>query len=57
MKSSNRLIGVSVSFLVFAVVLSIVVWEGVSLAPAIGLFALGFGSGVGAGLWYARRRG
>jgi hypothetical protein len=46
----------SILFLVLGVALSVVVWEEVSLPPMIGLLALGFGSGMAAGAWYAGRR-
>jgi hypothetical protein len=55
MKSNNRLIGVSIMFFVFACALSVVIWKDASLAAKIGYFALGFGSGIAAGLWSARR--
>ncbi|MDY7077548.1 MAG: hypothetical protein SXV54_11565 [Chloroflexota bacterium] len=52
---SNHLIALSILFLVFAAVFSVLFWVDVSLAAKIGLFALGFGSGVTAGQWFARR--
>jgi hypothetical protein len=55
MKSNNYWISLSILFLVFAAAFSVVFWEDVSLAAKIGLFALGFGSGVTAGQWLARR--
>ena len=55
MKSNNNLIILSVLFFVFAAAFSVVFWEDISLAAKIGLFALGFGSGVTAGQWFARR--
>ena len=55
MKSNNYLIILSIMFFVFAGVFSVVFWEDISLAVKIGLFALGFGSGVTAGQWFARR--
>jgi len=55
MKSNNYWISLSIMFLVFAAAFSVVFWEDVSLAAKIGLFALGFGSGVTAGQWLARR--
>jgi hypothetical protein len=57
MKSSQSLIIASIVFFVFAVVFSVVIWSDVSLAAKIGFFALGFGSGVSAGLWIAKRSG
>lgn len=55
MKSNNYLISLSIVFFVFAAAFSVVFWGEVSLAAKIGLFALGFGSGVTAGQWFARR--
>ena len=56
MKSNNYLIILSILFFVFAGALSVVFWGDISLAVKIGLFAFGFGSGVTAGQWIARRR-
>jgi len=55
MKANNRMIGVSIMFLLFAAAFSIIFWDDVSLAPKIGYFVTGFGSGVAAGVWFARR--
>ena len=55
MKSNNTLIGLSILFLVLAAAISLVFWADVSLAAKIALFVLGFGSGVTAGQWFARR--
>jgi hypothetical protein len=55
MKSQNYLIGLSILFFVFAAAFSVVFWEDVSWAVKIGLFVLGFGSGVTAGQWFAGR--
>jgi hypothetical protein len=55
MKSNNMLIGLSILFFVLAAALSLVFWADVSLAAKIGLFVLGFGSGVTAGQWSPRR--
>jgi hypothetical protein len=55
MKSNNMLIGLSILLFVLAAALSLVFWADVSLAAKIGLFVLGFGSGVKAGQWFARR--
>ena len=55
MKSNNTLMGLSILFFVLAVALSFVFWADVSLAAKIALFVLGFGSGVTAGQWLARR--
>jgi hypothetical protein len=55
MKSNNYLIILSILFLVLAGGFSVVFWGDVSLVAKIGLFVLGFGSGVTAGQWFARR--
>ena len=55
MKSNTYLIILSIVFLVFAVAFSVVFWADVSLVAKIGLFVLGFGSGVTVGQWFARR--
>ena len=55
MKSNNVLIGLSILFFVLAAALSLVFGADVSLAAKIGFFVLGFGSGVTAGQWFARR--
>lgn len=55
MKSNNYLIGLSILFLVLAVAFSFVFWADIPLAAKIGFFVFGFGSGVTAGQWFARR--
>jgi hypothetical protein len=55
MKSNNNLIGLSILFFALAAAFSAVFWADVSLAVKIGFFGLGFGSGVTAGQWFARR--
>ena len=55
MKSNNYLIILSILFLVFAGVFSVVFWGDIALVAKIGLFILGFGSGVTAGQWFAKR--
>ena len=55
MKSNNILIGLSILFFVLAAAFALVFWADVSLTAKIGLFVLGFGSGVTAGQWFARR--
>jgi hypothetical protein len=55
MKSNNILIGMSILFFVFAAAFSLIFWADVSLVVKIGLFVLGFGSGVTAGQWFVRR--
>ena len=55
MKSNRSLLVMSILFFVFAAAFSVVFWEDVSMAAKIGLFVLGFGSGVAAGQWLAGR--
>jgi hypothetical protein len=57
MKSSRRLIGVAFMFLALAIALSVVIWQGTSLAAIVGLFALGFGCGMATGVWFGGRGG
>ncbi len=57
MKSNNSLLVSSLLFLVFAFAFSIVIWPDASLSAKIAFFAVGFGSGISAGLWLARRKG
>lgn len=56
MNSSNSMIIISILFFVFAAAFSIVFWGDVSWAAKIGLFVLGFGSGVTAGQWVTKRK-
>jgi hypothetical protein len=56
MKSNNYLIILSILFFVLAGAFSVVFWGDISLVARIGLFVLGFGSGVTAGQWVTRRR-
>ena len=55
MKSNNYLIGLSIMFFVFAAAFSVLFWGEVSLVARIAFFVLGFGSGITAGQWFARR--
>ena len=55
MKSSNTFLVLSIIFLVVAVALSLAIWGNVSLPAKIAFFALGFGSGIAAGQWIAKR--
>ncbi len=55
MRSNKNLMGLSIMFVVFAVVFSIVIWRDVSLAAKIGFFVTGFGSGVNAGRSFAKQ--
>jgi hypothetical protein len=57
MKSNRRLIGVAFMFLALAAAFSVVIWQDTSLAAIIGLFALGFGSGMATGVSFAMRSG
>jgi hypothetical protein len=54
-KSPNTLIGLSIMFFIIAAAFSVVIWNDVSLAAKVGFFALGFGSGVTGGRWFADR--
>jgi hypothetical protein len=54
-KSNNYLIILSIMFLVLAGGFSVLFWGDVSSVAKIGLFVLGFGSGVTVGQWFARR--
>jgi hypothetical protein len=56
MKSNNMLIGISILILALAVTASIFVWDEVSSAVKIGMFAFGFSSGVIAGVLILRRQ-
>ena len=55
MKSNIYLIILSILFFVFAGIFSVLFWEDISLVAKLGLFVLGFGSGVTAGQWFARQ--
>ena len=55
MKSKNALLAISVLFLVMAGAFSVVLWEDVSLAAKVSFFGSGFGSGVAASQWIAKR--
>jgi hypothetical protein len=55
MKSRNAMIGLSIMFFVFAAAFSVVFWEDVLLVAKAAFFILGFGSGVTAGQWIAKR--
>jgi hypothetical protein len=55
MKSKNAFLEISIMLLVFAAAFSVVIWNDVSLAAKIAFFALGFGSGIAAGRWIAKR--
>ena len=56
MKSNNSLIIMSILFLLFATVASMVIWSDVSSAARIGLFAFGFGAGIPAGVLISRSK-
>jgi hypothetical protein len=55
MKSGNTFLALSIIFLIVAVALSLAIWSEVSLPAKITFFALGFGSGIAAGQWIAKR--
>jgi hypothetical protein len=55
MKSNNALVGTAILFLILATVSSVVIWSEVGSAVKIGMFALGFGSGIAVGTLIARR--
>jgi hypothetical protein len=55
MKSNNYLLGLSILFFVFTIAFSLIFWAEVSIVAKIAFFVLGFGSGVTAGQWFARR--
>ena len=55
MKSNDLLLGVSILFIIFAVVFALVIWKDTSLSAILAFFATGFGSGAAAGSWFARR--
>ena len=55
MKANYYLISLSIVFFILAAAFSAVFWADVSLVAKIGFFVLGFGCGVTAGQWFARR--
>ena len=55
MRSGKNFLGLAIMFFVFATAFSIIFWADVSMAAKIGMFALGFGSGVTFGGWFYRR--
>ena len=55
MKSRNVMISLSIMFFIFAAAFSVVFWEDVLLVAKAVFFVLGFGSGVTAGQWFAKR--
>jgi len=56
MKSNNSLIIMSILFLLFATVASVVIWSDVSSAAKIGFFAFGFGAGTPTGVLISRHQ-
>lgn len=56
MRSNTALIGIALLFLVLATVSSVTQWGDISSPVKIGMFAFGFGAGVAAGTWIARRK-
>ncbi len=55
MRSGKNFLALSILFFVFALVFSVVFWQDVSFAAKIGLFVLGFGSGIMMGQWSTKR--
>jgi hypothetical protein len=49
------MLGVSIMFIVFAIVFAIVIWKDTSLSAILAFFATGFGCGMATGVWFARR--
>ena len=47
MKSNNAIVGIALLFLVLAMAASVTLWSDVSSPVKIGMFAFGFGSGMG----------
>ncbi len=56
MTSVNNFLGLSIMFFILAVTFSIVLWPEASLAAKLAFFAVGFGSGIMAGQYLARRK-
>ena len=57
MKNKKSFLGTAALFFVLAAVFSIVFWQDGSLAAKIGLFTLGFGSGITAEQWFIFKKG
>jgi len=57
MKSGKSRLSLSIMFFVLAIVFSLLFWEAAPLAAKIGLFVLGFGSGLTACQWMFERKG
>jgi uncharacterized protein YebE (UPF0316 family) len=55
MKANDRLLGVSILFIIFTIVFPMVLFKETSLAAILAFFALGFGCGISTGVWFARR--
>jgi len=56
MKSNNALIGTALLFLALATLASGLVWNDISFAVKVGMYAFGFSSGVAAGALIVRRK-
>ena len=56
-RSGKNQLAVAIVFFVIAAAFSVIFWADVSLSVKIGMFALGFGSGVVFGTWFAMRNG
>jgi uncharacterized protein YqhQ len=55
MRSGKNYLGLSMMFIVFAAVFSVVFWDDLPLAVIIGLVVLGFASGVTFRSWLTQR--
>ena len=56
LKSNNTLIGMALLFLALATLASTLVWNDVSFAVKVGMYAFGFSTGVAAGALIVRRK-
>jgi len=56
MKSNNALVGMALLFLALAAIVSTVFWNDISSAVKIGMYVLGFSTGVAAGVLLSRRK-
>ena len=55
MKANDRLLLISIMFLVFAIAFALIIWNDTSLAAILAFFAAGFGCGAAASVWFTRR--
>jgi len=56
MKSNNMLVGMALLFLALVTLASTMIWNDVSFAVKIGMYAFGFSTGVAAGALIVKRR-